>query len=143
MGFVCVRVGMSLLFFSQLSCSLATSGRLRLDGAAHGFPASSRLQKNIQEEKRRKEKKPNSSCVNPGEGESFGPAVALTPRSNRNKHADCTPGCERSHDPPFSLCPCPVPPQLPPSTPHTVWHLNPANGIISPRGQFSRMENSI
>lgn len=26
---------------------------------------------------------------------------------------------------------------------HTVWHLNPANRIISPRGQFSRMENGL
>lgn len=29
------------------------------------------------------------------------------------------------------------------TTPHTVWHLNPANRIISPTGQFSRMENRL
>lgn len=40
----------------------------------------------------------------------------------------------------FALAQCPF---TPPSTPHTVWHLNPANGIISPGGQFSRMENRL
>lgn len=59
----------------------------------------------------------------------------------QNNVGGCTPVSERSLDLPSpGRCPVPLRHPRPTLTPHIVWRLNPANGIISPRGQFSRME---
>lgn len=149
MGFVYVHVGLSLLFYFIYIFIYFFSGH---QGTSVVVVGGSQLEMGPKRAFRQvKEQitiilKKKSSWVNPGEDKSLLSVEALTLRSKQNERGDCTPGwhCLITPSPQphtiFALAPCPFSPS---HTSHTVWHLNPANGIISPRGQFSRMENSI
>lgn len=123
MGFCLPPRQAEAFFSSQTSPSLATS----LMVTPGGSQRRGRLLKSIQIQVRRS--LAQAQCV----------------RSKWNTHGARTPGYERSLRPTLSsdMASAPSAPTTTTLTSQAVWHLNPANRIISPRGQFSRMENSI